>query len=241
MDPSPQSGKCPRNPGEDYSQAWAEVLIEFHATAGGHSADITAVFRREGEGPGADLVFLDPDHRKYRLGVCYRDNEAVFIQDVEIVERKKLLVPSVVCVRFKAVDGAHDCGTAPLDKAVAFKPLLELSESASEGKLNLKSRLSLRVNEQDGEMVPRGPQVVNRVTHDKWQVLRQLERVIGNTEEPVGVGIRLDRHRVNVFANDACQQYLKLVNVVFRPIELKMGATERVGCFHSGAVRALGD
>jgi len=229
---------------EEYAESRCQVIADFHAIGrNGYSADYTAIFRAEGcySRPHPRLWAVANSQPWDGIKVRYGENEAVFVVNVKIVKGKELVVPSIVTVRPKASDFVASLRIT-IEESTLAKLLIESVEGSGEGELHSPHCLiGCGFDEQYREVVPGRVQVVDGVPGDKWRIIRQLEGLICDTEQPFGIFVRLYRDRAFVGVQKALNDVVQLFNVSVGPVEFAEGASEDVGSHLTRYLRPLGD
>lgn len=209
---------------EEYAEARIEVFADFNVSVGGDSADFSAIFRSKNLETSPQAIAANPDVWNATDGrVGYGDDEAVFVQNVEVVERVKLLVASTVRVRPNLSPDEVNGTRVNLCEMPIGQGVLKVGKRTSERELHLAFNRSVWLDEEHSNVIEGGAQVVSRVANDKWKLLRQLERLIGDTQKPFGISVLLDSDGATASIEEAQNDFVKLRSMTFGPVYLEMG------------------
>jgi len=146
-----------------------------------------------------------------------RDYEFVFVSNVEVVHGAKTLVPSLV--RLQRADHVLDVGGGAVQLSL-LDHCIQIRTVVAEREVDPIGAFSVRADEVAGKQIERGSEIMNRISDDESEVIRE---VFTHPDDPsifALFSIRLFDDYVWLAVKEGCLSFLKIRNVSICPTNL---------------------
>lgn len=206
---------------KSYVEGRIELLADLEVIRGGDTHKYRAIFHR----PERTI-----DHRKYRTvslrhsqildggELGDRDKHLVLVQDVEVVDGAKVVIPSLV--RFESADYIDDIWGGTVYMSLLNHTFKVLPSANTEREIDLLDTLPVEPDKITGQQVECAPEVVNCIPNDGGNLSGELLRDADSQRTP-SLTLTLYDNGIGIQCRELEDFPAKLRDVAFGPFNLQ--------------------
>lgn len=168
------------------------------------------------EGSGTDRI-TDLTH-----SACCGDQDVVLVQNVQPVQCEERLISSTV--RFERSDSFFIRNADAVYLSDALGPVL--LRSLADGKVSPFGITAVPSHQSAGQVVEGASQVVDGISRDEHDVLRNVGELVDIQHRGIVFGIELGRDSVRVAVKESCSLRLQIADVLLGPFDFQAGSGE---------------